>query len=54
MEERVYLDARRHGVVLVRPLGRALLIAVLGVLALRGRRRQAKALEQRAAGAAGR
>jgi uncharacterized membrane protein YdbT with pleckstrin-like domain len=34
--ERVYLDARRHGVVLVRPLGRALLIAVLGAIAFLG------------------
>jgi uncharacterized membrane protein YdbT with pleckstrin-like domain len=36
MDERVYLDARRHGVVLVRPLGRALLIAVLGAVAFLG------------------
>jgi uncharacterized membrane protein YdbT with pleckstrin-like domain len=32
-DERVYLDARRHGVVLVKPLSRALAIAVLGVTA---------------------
>ena len=31
--EQVYLDARRHGVVLVKPLSRALAIAVLGVTA---------------------
>ena len=30
-DERIYLDARRHGVVLLRPLSRALAIAVLGV-----------------------
>jgi membrane protein YdbS with pleckstrin-like domain len=30
MEERVYVDQRRHGIVLVRPLGRALLLVVLG------------------------
>jgi uncharacterized membrane protein YdbT with pleckstrin-like domain len=30
-DEQIYLDARRHGVVLVRPLSRALAIAVLGV-----------------------
>lgn len=36
MDERVYLDARRHGVVLVRPLGRALVIALLGGAALLG------------------
>ena len=36
MDERVLLDARRHGVVLVRPLGRALLIAVLGGVAFLG------------------
>jgi membrane protein YdbS with pleckstrin-like domain len=29
-DEHVYLDERRHGVVLVRPLGRALAFAVLG------------------------
>jgi uncharacterized membrane protein YdbT with pleckstrin-like domain len=32
-DERVYLDARRHGVVLVKPLSRALALAVLGVTA---------------------
>jgi uncharacterized membrane protein YdbT with pleckstrin-like domain len=30
-EERVFLDERRHGVVLVRPLGRALVLAAAGV-----------------------
>jgi membrane protein YdbS with pleckstrin-like domain len=34
--ERVYVDARRHGVVLVRPLGRALLLALLGAVAFLG------------------
>jgi membrane protein YdbS with pleckstrin-like domain len=34
--ERVYVDARRHGVVLVRPLGRALLLSVLGSIAFLG------------------
>jgi uncharacterized membrane protein YdbT with pleckstrin-like domain len=29
-EERVFLDARRHGIVLVRPLSRALLATVVG------------------------
>jgi membrane protein YdbS with pleckstrin-like domain len=29
-EERVLVDERRHGIVLVRPLGRALLLAMLG------------------------
>jgi uncharacterized membrane protein YdbT with pleckstrin-like domain len=32
-DERVYLDARRHGVVLVKPLSRALAVALLGVTA---------------------
>jgi uncharacterized membrane protein YdbT with pleckstrin-like domain len=32
-EEHVFLDARRHGIVLVRPLSRALALAVLGVAA---------------------
>jgi uncharacterized membrane protein YdbT with pleckstrin-like domain len=32
--ERIYLDARRHGVVLVKPLSRALAVAVLGAIAL--------------------
>ena len=36
MEERVYLDVRRHGVVLVRPLGRAALLASLGAIAFLG------------------
>jgi membrane protein YdbS with pleckstrin-like domain len=36
MRERVYLDARRHGVVLVRPLGRALLLAFFGAIAFLG------------------
>jgi len=36
MDERVLLEARRHGVVLVRPLGRALLIALLGAAAFLG------------------
>ena len=31
-EEHVFLDARRHGVVLVRPLSRALALAALGAL----------------------
>jgi membrane protein YdbS with pleckstrin-like domain len=34
--ERVYVDARRHGVVLVRPLGRAFLLALLGAIAFLG------------------
>jgi membrane protein YdbS with pleckstrin-like domain len=29
-DEQVFLDARRHGVVLARPLGQALLLAVVG------------------------
>jgi uncharacterized membrane protein YdbT with pleckstrin-like domain len=32
-DERVYVDSRRHGVVLVKPLSRALALAVLGVTA---------------------
>ena len=36
MDEHVYVDARRHGIVLVRPLGRALLLAALGGLAFLG------------------
>jgi uncharacterized membrane protein YdbT with pleckstrin-like domain len=32
----VYVDARRHGVVLVRPLSRALVLAVLGSIAFLG------------------
>jgi uncharacterized membrane protein YdbT with pleckstrin-like domain len=35
-EEQVYLDARRHGVVLVRPLLRALVLALLGATAFLG------------------
>jgi len=34
--ERIYVDARRHGVVLIRPLGRALVIALLGAVAFLG------------------
>jgi hypothetical protein len=30
MAEQVFVDQRRHGIVLVRPLGRALLLALLG------------------------
>jgi uncharacterized membrane protein YdbT with pleckstrin-like domain len=33
-DEHVYLDERRHGVILVRPLARALAVAVLGVTGL--------------------
>ena len=33
-EERVYLDARRHGIVLLRPLARAVAVAVLGFIGL--------------------
>jgi uncharacterized membrane protein YdbT with pleckstrin-like domain len=29
-DEKVFLDARRHGVVLARPLGQALIVAVIG------------------------
>jgi membrane protein YdbS with pleckstrin-like domain len=36
VDEHVYIDARRHGIVLVRPLGRALLLAVLGATAFLG------------------
>src|SRR3954467_10499200 len=32
MEEQVLVDQRRHGVVLVRPLGRALLLALVGAV----------------------
>jgi membrane protein YdbS with pleckstrin-like domain len=35
-DERVYVDSRRHGVVLVRPLGRALVLALLGAAAFLG------------------
>src|SRR5437764_11019616 len=34
--QRIYVDARRHGVVLVRPLGRAFLLALLGAIAFLG------------------
>jgi uncharacterized membrane protein YdbT with pleckstrin-like domain len=34
MDEQVFLDERRHGIVLLRPLARALLLAVLGVIGL--------------------
>jgi uncharacterized membrane protein YdbT with pleckstrin-like domain len=36
MEEHVYVDARRHGVVLLRPLLRALVLALLGAVAFLG------------------
>jgi membrane protein YdbS with pleckstrin-like domain len=36
MDEPVYLDARRHGVVLMRPLGRALVLALLGAVGFLG------------------
>lgn len=32
LEEQIYLDERRHGIVLVRPLARALALALLGVV----------------------
>src|SRR5665213_2558547 len=35
-EEHVFLDARRHGVVLMRPLLRALVLALLGAAAFLG------------------
>jgi membrane protein YdbS with pleckstrin-like domain len=35
-QERIFLDARRHGVVLVRPLLRALVLALLGATAFLG------------------
>ena len=35
-EEQVFLDARRHGVVLARPLLRALVVAVLGAIGMLG------------------
>jgi len=35
-DDHVYLDARRHGVVLVRPLLRALVLALLGATAFLG------------------
>jgi membrane protein YdbS with pleckstrin-like domain len=36
MDEHVYVDARRHGVVLIRPLGRAFVLALLGAIAFLG------------------
>ena len=33
-DEHVYLDERRHGIILLRPLGRALALAVLGATGL--------------------
>jgi membrane protein YdbS with pleckstrin-like domain len=36
VDEHVYIDARRHGIVLIRPLGRALLLALLGAVAFLG------------------
>jgi len=35
-DEQVFLDARRHGVVLARPLLRALVVAVLGAIGIAG------------------
>ncbi len=35
-KEQVFLDARRHGVVLARPLLRALVVAVLGAIGMLG------------------
>lgn len=32
MDERIFFDQRRHGVVLLRPLGRALLLALVGAV----------------------
>jgi uncharacterized membrane protein YdbT with pleckstrin-like domain len=34
VDERIFFDQRRHGVTLVRPLGRSLLLAVVGVFGL--------------------
>jgi membrane protein YdbS with pleckstrin-like domain len=34
--DHVYVDSRRHGVVLVRPLGRALVLSLLGAVAFLG------------------
>jgi uncharacterized membrane protein YdbT with pleckstrin-like domain len=34
MEDQVFVDQRRHGIVLVRPLARALLLAACGVVGL--------------------
>jgi membrane protein YdbS with pleckstrin-like domain len=36
VDEHVYIDARRHGIVLFRPLGRALLLSLLGATAFLG------------------
>lgn len=36
MDDHVYIDARRHGIVLIRPLGRALLLSLLGAVAFLG------------------
>ena len=36
MDDHVYIDARRHGIVLIRPLGRALLLSLLGAAAFLG------------------
>jgi membrane protein YdbS with pleckstrin-like domain len=36
VDEHVYIDARRHGIVLIRPLGRSLLLALLGTAAFLG------------------
>jgi uncharacterized membrane protein YdbT with pleckstrin-like domain len=33
-DEQVYLDARRHGIVLLRPLARAAAVAILGLVGL--------------------
>jgi uncharacterized membrane protein YdbT with pleckstrin-like domain len=35
-DEHVFLDARRHGIVLARPLLRALIVALLGVIGIAG------------------
>jgi uncharacterized membrane protein YdbT with pleckstrin-like domain len=34
VDDRVYVDQRRHGIVLVRPLGRALLLVIVGITGL--------------------
>jgi membrane protein YdbS with pleckstrin-like domain len=34
--DHIYVDSRRHGVVLVRPLGRALVLSLLGAVAFLG------------------
>jgi len=36
VDDHVYIDARRHGIVLIRPLGRALLLSLLGAVAFLG------------------